>query len=315
MKGDFVNRIQKIGRGPDEYLNPDDFDIDPKTGNVYIYDETSNRILLFDFKTSNLIESFKAPDPGHFQSFIQQNNSFYFFKGWDNPDNPDDAMLYKAGAKGSILDKKLFFSDKDITSSGPIGILSLQGNLFHSDRDIKVFWPWGNTIYTYNNEEAKPFMQYTGKIPTTTDVNTGNQRERGIQAYSDNGELALIKHESSFSMIMNLKNGSFICARKYTDDMIQLNYLDVRLIWKNCIVAVYNPNIALTLEKVYNNDKQTDSKFGYPLIDILESGILKIDAPTSNNLIEKIKHNLHYGGGTTNPVIVLFRIKDDLFTK
>lgn len=313
-KGDFINRIQNVGRGPGEYVNPAELDIDPKTGNVYIYDLATNRIILFDFKTSNPIESFKTPDPGNFQSFVKQGNSVLYFKDWGNPDDPNDAMLHITNLNGDILNKHLFFSTDNDLGSGSPNILSTSSNFFKSPNGIKIFWSWSNTVYNYHDIELSPFVKFEGDIPKMTSPSNRLQRDLGITGYSDNGNLALIKHNKFLFMLLNLKDKTTICAKRYVDDLTKLSYLSINSIWDEYIVAVYNPAIEQAATRFLNRDSPKANSLNYPLLDKISSGDIDLDHKVRSEMIEKIERNLMRGGGTTNPVIVLFKIKDELIS-
>lgn len=46
-KGNYLRKIDKQGRGPGEYISIADFEIDPKTGEIYIVDSGNRKILIY----------------------------------------------------------------------------------------------------------------------------------------------------------------------------------------------------------------------------------------------------------------------------
>lgn len=49
-EGKFINMIQRKGEGPKEYSDINDFEVDPRTGNILIYSPLSRKILAYSIK-------------------------------------------------------------------------------------------------------------------------------------------------------------------------------------------------------------------------------------------------------------------------
>ncbi len=74
LGGKFVHRYQHRGRGPGEYINIYQFDVNETTGNISIYDGSSNRVLvysssdifLYDFQIDDVPRDFAQLPNGDF---------------------------------------------------------------------------------------------------------------------------------------------------------------------------------------------------------------------------------------------------------
>lgn len=81
-KGKFINKINKKGRGPNEYIVIRDFTIDSSSKEIILYDDFSLKLSYFDFN-GNYIKSEKT-------SFLFsdlckfQNSMYYYLGGKDN---------------------------------------------------------------------------------------------------------------------------------------------------------------------------------------------------------------------------------------
>jgi len=63
--GSFVTKIGTIGRGPTEFTNAHDVDINPKTGSIYIADGFLQKFLVYN-KNGKILRTFKTPVTGPF---------------------------------------------------------------------------------------------------------------------------------------------------------------------------------------------------------------------------------------------------------
>ena len=55
-KGKYINKIKRIGKGPGEYIEPDDFTIDPLTGEILVLDYDQRKVIFFSNKTNFIKE-------------------------------------------------------------------------------------------------------------------------------------------------------------------------------------------------------------------------------------------------------------------
>jgi len=309
IRGDFVRRIQCIGRGPGEYITPADFDVDPITGNVFIFDSGGKKVLMYSSETGDHLESFKIPDPKFFTSFLRSGDNFFYFTGWGKEDDPESAMLYVANGIGETLDKCLYFSEEDIVSSGDVILTNTYGNFFKSQDGIKVFWRWSNTVYNYEYNHCTPFLRFEGKIKKITDSTLGTTRNSGIQSYSDNQTMAMIKHDEFYALFYILNENRIICAKSYLDDMTNLKQVNFHSIWGDYVLALHNPALIRHFDRLYTSDQTKSQKMDVLLLEALISGDIKIDTETRTDLIEKIKGNIERGGGTSNPILIMYKLK------
>lgn len=95
IKGKFLGKVDKCGRGPQEYISISSFRVDPQTGNIVIVTEMS----IFEYDINgNLINKLEnTQDKTNFISFFKVNNDALLIN-WtnDNPSKFQDGLIKNA---------------------------------------------------------------------------------------------------------------------------------------------------------------------------------------------------------------------------
>lgn len=73
-EGKFLQRIGKIGQGPEEYIQPTDFTINKKDKLLYIIDSQVQKILTYDLRNCKCIKSINLKDNRYRSYHIQYTN-------------------------------------------------------------------------------------------------------------------------------------------------------------------------------------------------------------------------------------------------
>jgi len=77
--GNFIRNLNKLGKGPEEYLNIADFTLDETKKIIYIYDDMQKKIISYDFELNFLT---KRIAPFYFSKFeCLSNGNFVFYTG------------------------------------------------------------------------------------------------------------------------------------------------------------------------------------------------------------------------------------------
>ena len=312
IDGDFIVRIQHVGRGPGEYVRPIDFDIDPQSGNVLILDETSKNVIEYDCITGLHKRTTPSPAIGRFQSFIKHNGKFFFFNGTNIGGDSEPAMIHVSNEKGRLLEKHLPFDENKMTVSNAI-VHSPDGNMYRTEDGLKVFWDWGNIIYEIRGSNCSPFISFIGKNLVVSDPLRGGY-ETGVVNYSQSHNLAFIRH-SRFYAFLNLSNSEITCAKRYLDDMTKViinnAYANFSHIWNDKMIALYIPTPGTSLEKIRNFPAGYSSSFspGPSLLEMITDNQIQIDESEKKHLINKIVKYNDIGGGVSNPIIIMYDFK------
>ena len=107
IKGNFINSVGKIGKGPGEYINPMDILVDSRSSTVEILDAALLKIIKYDF-TGNLLNETKIDFLGSPFNFIKNDRDSYFYYMSNNTvDDKNVHNLYLVDGKGKIEDKFL----------------------------------------------------------------------------------------------------------------------------------------------------------------------------------------------------------------
>jgi hypothetical protein len=296
-EGSLISKVSKIGRGPGEYTQVSDFDIDPGEKSIYILDWPSKKMNIYDYKT-NFLRSISLTD--RFSSFTVAESGCYLYRPHPATTvEKDNFLLYFYNKKGKPVWGKFLYSD---TLNGPLKIEFHQGgNFFKSGSGIKFFLNFGTIIYTVNGNSITPFLTLrTEKYKMTRkDFEVINQDRPSlylqalgklqkltrISGYSENEEIAFLKFYigwKEYRLLYNFGTGKAICSSNFVDDLTYTN-ASLFKINSNQVIAYIDPSQI--------------AKFK----DIVFSGSVKTD----NSVREKLQSISEY----SNPIIILFDIK------
>lgn len=105
ITGSFLKKLDRMGKGPGEYLAISDFMVDDKNKLIYVYDNLQGKHLVYDLNF-NLVNEFYNKGL-YITSAVGFDNNWYIYTGYreNNPEYRFNFMIYDN--KFEILDKKL----------------------------------------------------------------------------------------------------------------------------------------------------------------------------------------------------------------
>lgn len=143
IKGEFINKISRLGRGPGEYLHIADFSLDPQSGNIVLLDLGTRKLRTYkkngEFVSKQDID-FSIAGGDTFS--IEDNGNYIYYR--------DNGIL-----SGSSLKNNIFIADSHqnyINSGAPITdtFIGLSMGSIHIDSDNSNTYVWpafNDTIY------------------------------------------------------------------------------------------------------------------------------------------------------------------------
>jgi hypothetical protein len=162
MSGKFLFKISKYGKGSDEYVYMNDFDI--VDNKILIYDEKSYKFLFYNKDGS--FSSYKRVNGFLGVSFNKiQENRLAFFRS-DIYSKVDDAHeLLITDNSGNIVERHFVFKPW----IKPLGLRSFH---FYAYGEDDYFCPtFGNTVYKFKGTEPMPYLTVDfGELNLTKDA-------------------------------------------------------------------------------------------------------------------------------------------------
>lgn len=284
--GKFIKQIGTKGRGPGEYPNLGNFQIDE--GNKEIFVISSRIVLIYDFN-GNFKRDFKIDFPC--RQFILNESGELILHPFNLPTPGTDTVysLYITDRKGTVLKK--FENTLPRTNRGlivPVSPLYMHDGTPH-------FMEFGiDTLYNYGNNEKKPYAIFNlGNLkfppdPTMSEVPQINGKI-WINEIRETKKLFFVniwrdlsdsisncifdKSSASFSILKNggftndIDGGMAFWPKKIINDNLMLDYVDAF-------------NLIKTTNKIQKNNNEQTSQL--------------------NNLITQLSE-------TSNPVLIILR--------
>jgi hypothetical protein len=296
-EGKYLNRICKIGKGPGEYIDPVDFDINTLKRQIVIFDWSGKKMILYDLK-GNYLNEIKINN--RFFSFITAGDKYYSFI--PSPENPKDlnaSLLYQYDSKGLVKSKH--FTYKDYGFGLRYNTISNGGNFFLSDNDIKFYMPLCDTIFSIKGTRVLPFIALnSGKYKLNiSDIEKINQ-EKGsvphleirdlkklynIRNYGEYNKAFFFKFDigvTPYWLFYNWETDTILCSWRKIDDITYLNP-DIFPINENQFAGIIN-------ERQFSRFK-----------DAITTGQITLPSSDLDNLL-KISES-------GNPVIIIYDVK------
>lgn len=215
--GKFIGKIGNIGKGPGEYLNPCDFDVNIQNGDVSILDWSSKNILTFDhngdYKSSLRFKK-------KFTSFSKVNDLTYCAKSYSN--NELDNIFYCLNKKGEILYSHFLASTYQETNNK---IIFRFGNpIYKTAKDLKYVLSNCDTIFSVGNNSISPFLTFNISSKITNRLNNSGLQ---LHAYSQNEEMLFFKiiiDNVPYDVFYSFKNGKTAIFNyvKLSDDLTNI---------------------------------------------------------------------------------------------
>lgn len=179
--GHFVNKICKVGKGPGEYLQVADFDVDNKTGDVLVFDWDKGEIIDYDI-TGRYVLSVKLNK--RYSSFAKYNDKYLTSKHYSK--DKQDFLLTIHNSKGKLLNS--FFSALDYQNCSTL-LFRFGGNFFYFNEEYRYFIPETDTVYRVTANQMSSYLVFEHPV-----YNKDNSRPI-IYSYSENESYVLFKTE------------------------------------------------------------------------------------------------------------------------
>ena len=157
IKGEFINKISRLGRGPGEYLHIADFSLDPQSGNIVLLDLGTRKLRTYkkngEFVSQQQDIDFSVAGGDYFS--IENSGNYIYYR--DNGVFP-----------GSSLKNNIFITDSHqnyINSGAPITdtFIGLAMGSIHIDADSSNTYVWpafNDTIYRIDKGHLiKPYAK------------------------------------------------------------------------------------------------------------------------------------------------------------
>lgn len=294
--GRFISKVNKIGRGPGEFNQPFDFDVN---GNgVLIFDNSTKKINKYDLN-ENFLFSMNFKD--RFSSFVKVDDNIYGFKSFpsSNGTKQDDYLLYLFDKESKIIWKTLKYSDH---LHGPKIVEFIQGgNFFTTGSDIKFFMNYCNTIYSLNYKSIKPYIilnsdkskltekdlnKYDGADGYTF-VRAHLRKLTKISGYSENINLAFFKFlidPNEYYTFYFFKTRKIYCSNRYMDDLTYI-YPNLFQIYNNQLIAYVHPRRVSAFK------------------ELILSGKIKVEDDVRSQMLKAADFD--------NPVLILYDLKEN----
>jgi hypothetical protein len=294
--GRLISKISRIGRGPGEFNQPFDFDVD-KNG-ILIFDNSTKKLNKYDLK-GNFLSSMNFEY--RFSSFVKADDNIYGYKSFPpgNGTEQDDYLLY-------LFDKENLNTWKTLKYStilhGPKVIEFIEGgNFFKTESGLKFFMNYCNTIFSIRNKTIKPYIildsqkhklkkddlkNYTLDEPMSF-MKANPDKLSKISGYSENDSMAFIKFRigiSEYYTFMHFRTRKIICCARYNDDLTYI-YPNLFQIHNNQLIAYVHPRRVSAFK------------------ELILSGKVKVEDDVRSQMLKAADFD--------NPVLILYDLKEN----
>jgi hypothetical protein len=295
QEGRYINKIDRIGRGPGEYLRPVEFDINPFNKTISILDWSNKKLFIYDFH-GNFIKDIMFKE--NFQSFVYDDDKIYLSKPYNSNYKIGEKRLFIYSQNGNLISEHLDFS---IFKKEPdIMFFNFGSSFFKGQKDIKFFTEYSDTIYSIKDNKVLPYIGFNaGKYflsnkdldelidEQITKIPFGiENRFSKVREYSENDHLIFFKFNIgriTYSTFYSKDSGSTICSSKMIDDMIH-SYPSLIKLYENQFVGIIQPRSIKNLKNAV-----ADGKLNLPV--------------NETNAIVRLPDD-------GNPIIVIFNVKN-----
>jgi hypothetical protein len=232
--GEFLHRVGTLGRGPGEYVQASDIDVDPVKGDVYIFDWNNKKLNIYDSK-GDYRSSIKVGD--YFGSFSLSDDGIYCFRSYPPRESVTDNLLFLFNDRGEVIGENLSYSE--LLQGKRVDLGRNGGNFFRSKGEIKFFADNSNTIYSITKGAVKPYIILSTKkhrltqedldmVPLNSNtmevfqIREQQNKLTNILGYSESDKFAFIIFEVGiirYYLLYNFETKEAICSSKFVDDM------------------------------------------------------------------------------------------------
>jgi hypothetical protein len=236
--GKFIAKIERNGRGPGEYMDLSDFDIDKIKRQIAVLDKTGRKLIYYKY-TGEFLNEINLDDI--FSTFLINGNDILLYRDpipGISKDLKNDYLLYIISGKSDT---------KYLNSAGVkkvnIGMSSV--NFYGEGDDVKFLHTFCDTIYSLKNHTITPFLILESEKYRFTkedmekinnDLSTSKPSFRNLvftldkfrcfSKYGENDDMVFFEFKigyGSYTTFYNIKSGKIICSKRYRDDMTSMN--------------------------------------------------------------------------------------------
>ncbi len=147
-KGNFINKVGKHGRGPEEYLQPLDFIV--RNDTIDFLDFVGDGSTIFSYSSSG---DFINKRPLEYQAFSFSRVCDYYTISTNYNKNVHDHQVYLLNNEGQEVQKYL---PNNTSIDNPLVI-----DCFSKNKDeVLYFEPFNNQVYVFDDLELKPVIEF-----------------------------------------------------------------------------------------------------------------------------------------------------------
>jgi hypothetical protein len=266
-EGSFVRKIGSIGRGPGEYLRPDDFCYDKQNKEILILDAQTQKINIYNFY-GNFKKDLHVNVGLKCTKITVQNDNIYVN---GNPrvvsNKYETYLLNNLNTKGEVQKRWFKFPEYGWNSQTVFNFYEF----FQTETDIKYNNPFINTIYSIRQNEVYPFItlksdniisiselnelkenslkQSPPLLKLSTIINSGKMW--GIHDYLENNKIIYFKYFNyggRYQLIYDLKTNKISCG--FLKDDITNSTNEFYTIDNNSLVGIIASRFDKTLKDI-----------------------------------------------------------------
>lgn len=288
-KGDFLYKIDKTGKGPGEYLELRDFDID-KEGNIYLYDNNAMKIIKY-FADSEKFKEFKVKY--RFEEFkMIDDEKMFVYNLYEKGKISAIFAIYRIKNRKliTIIPGRKLYDDFDNPRFNSSFLLQSSDNLFFSP----VF---SNEIYKVSEEKVTKIIRFDKSLIPSKEYIFDLKKNYQLIYMSDRyiTNIGNIYENTKFITMTIQKKLPYTCLISKKTGKKVLN-----IIFKNRYYLEGD---------IFIHGIADDKFLSYiPTSKFIENSW--INEVKNSSLNEEIKNKLLSLNAQSNPVIVLFDIND-----
>ena len=296
--GKYLNKIYRLGGGPEEYKKMDDFIIDPTTGYIRVYDGMTGQV--FDYSSKGeFLGKRKAPEG---DCYFQMKNSKWLFYSGNGSSNQDGNFynLHICDEDFGIMQSFLPFNKN--LAGYRFSHESTKG-IFSEYRDTVYILPMlSNNIYWYNEKTNEPEIKYSiifsGQNISYIDENSEEKEVEKFRHQVSSGEIAA--HIRGFYKLSSLVFFNFT----YGGRLYYCLYDELTNQLKCDRRALLDENGLFAFPEIYWSDKGQNR-----LMSIVDGGFFHAikERNKTNPVIQEISAAVNVED--PNPILVFYDVK------
>ena len=263
-KGKFQFEINKLGKGPGEYLYIYDFDIDAK-GNIYVLDLGNKKVIKYNSK-GGFIEEFQLKFNA-LEFAVLDSVNFAFFHVLNNGEVQNNISIFNKTTQENqaYFPYRKFFDDSRLPFTSKF-------HFYRSNAKINFSLYFSDIVYSIESKKLLPYMKVESFIEPSSELNLLKQNLNSKTPFTSKN-IKLIKdiYENDDLIVFSTVNNNSLIYSKTTHKIIENIFKDKRYIGSTSFLGVYedkfityvDPNIASYMSdweqcvKRFKTDEQT----------------------------------------------------------